>query len=530
MRRFTLILLLVAGCQMSIDDSVSAQVITAPPAELGLDPFYKKYVNCNGIPIISSWRVPDSCLVQAYKTLDAMTRMLHPKVLKSMVDYGTKVGVMARYEGTTDIPEHRIYLNDTSLNWDVRCRGLEGTLELPLTTCAEENILAYQIDQYHAEDILIHEFAHSIHLIGLKRIDPSIDKKLQKLLDKALAEGKYKDTYARENFIEYWAEGVQDWFNVNAEMPLPDGKHNWVNTREDLKRYDPRLWKLLSHYFPQTNEQISKHPKQNLYTCDDAQAWQRMRGNDADQFPAPECRIEPVTDSLRSKLGVTDFYKKYVNCNGIHILSSHRVPDSCLVQAHRTIYAMTSMLSPEVLNAMTRIDMRVVVMARYEGTTDVPEHAYLRNDTTLNWNLRARGLGGTLEEPITSCAEENILAYQIDKYHAEDILVHEFSHSIHLIGILQVDSTINDQLRELLRQARAEGKWERTYAADNFEEYWAEGVQSWFNVNAEVPVPDGKHNHVNTREELKQYDPRLAALIGKYFPDTDARISRHYHE
>jgi len=502
--------------------------ITAPPAELGLDPFYKKYVDCNGIPIISSWRVPDSCLVQAHRTLYAMTSMLPKEVLKSMVDYGTKVGVMARYEGTTDIPEHHFYINDTSLNMDVRARGLEGTLEIPLTTCAEENILAYQIDQYHAEDILIHEFAHSIHLIGLKRIDPNIDEKIQHLMDQAIAEGKYKNTYALENFIEYWAEGVQDWFNVNAEVPLPDGKHNWVNTREDLKEYDPRLYNFLAQYFPETDEQISRHPKVNLYTHDDPEAYARLH-DFSNQFQAPECKIIPVPKELRERLKLSDFYSKYVDCNGIHILSSWRVPDSCLVQAHRTLYAMTSMLSKPILNAMTNVDTRVVVMARYEGTTDVPEHAYLRNDTALNWNLRARGLGGTIEEPITSCAEENILAYQIDKYHAEDILVHEFSHSIHLIGILTVEPGINDELKSLLNQALAEGKWGGTYAGTVFEEYWAEGVQDWFNVNAEVPVPDGKHNWVNTREELKEYDPRLYALIARYFPDTKANISRHSH-
>ena len=502
-------------------------VITSPPKELNLDPFYKKYVDCNGIPIISSWRVPDSCLVQAYKTLYAMTSMLPKKVLKSMVDYGTKVGVMARYEGTTDIPEHHFYINDTTLNWDVRCRGLEGTLEIPLTTCAEENILAYQIDKYHAEDILIHEFAHSIHLIGLNRIDPKIDQKIQKLMDQAIAEGKYKNTYALENFIEYWAEGVQNWFNVNAEMPMPDGKHNWVNTREDLKKYDPRLYKFLSKYFPKTDEQISKHKKVNLYTDDDPEAYRKMREDEPLDMFIPECKITAVPADLKQKLHLSDFYKKYVNCNGIHIMSSWRVPDSCLVQAHKTIYAMTSMLPKEVHDAMTKVDTRIAVMARYEGTTDIPEHAMLRNDTTLNWNLRARGLGGTIQEPITSCAEENVLAYQIDKYHAEDILIHEFSHSIHLIGIIQVYPEINRELRECLRKARAAGKWENTYAGENFEEYWAEGVQDWFNVNAEMPYADKKHNQVNTREELKRYDPDLYNIIARYFPDTNAQIGKH---
>ena len=63
--------------------------------------------------------------------------------------------------------------------------------------------------------------------------------------------------------MEYFAEAVQDWFNVNAEMPHPDGKHNWCNTREELRDYDPDLYALLSEYFPETDMQISKHQKIN---------------------------------------------------------------------------------------------------------------------------------------------------------------------------------------------------------------------------------------------------------------------------
>ena len=58
---------------------------------------------------------------------------------------------------------------------------------------------------------------------------------------------------------------MQDWFNVNAEMPHTDGKHNWCNTREELKDFDPDLYQLLSEYFPETNLQISKHKKINEY-------------------------------------------------------------------------------------------------------------------------------------------------------------------------------------------------------------------------------------------------------------------------
>ena len=238
-------------------------VVTTPPDSLNLDPFYKKYVNVNGIALISSWRVPDSAFVAAHRTLYAMTSMLPKNVLDSMVNRGTRVAIMARYEGTTDIPEHHDLINDTTMNWDLRARGLGGDLNLPLTSCAEENVLAYQIDKYRAEDILVHEFAHSIHLIGLTLAAHDFDTRLKQCYENAKKNGILDGTYRLTDKEEYFAEAVQDWFNVNAEMDHADGKHNWCNTREELQEYDPDLYNLLAEYFPKTNLQISKHKKVN---------------------------------------------------------------------------------------------------------------------------------------------------------------------------------------------------------------------------------------------------------------------------
>ena len=246
-------------------DEESLPAITAPPASMHFDPFYKKYLNANGIPITSSWRVPDSALVQAWRIVKFMTAGLPEDVLNAMIKTKARVAVMARYEGTTDIPEHAHLASDTTVNWDVRARGLGGDMELPLTTCAEENLLAYQIDKYHAEDILVHEFAHAIHLIGIIQVDTTFNSKLEKLLNQAVAQGKYEKTYAKTNIYEYWAEGVQDWFNVNGEVPKPDGKHNRVNTREELKKYDPDLYQLISQYFPEFQVSPSKHSTENRY-------------------------------------------------------------------------------------------------------------------------------------------------------------------------------------------------------------------------------------------------------------------------
>jgi hypothetical protein len=232
---------------------------SVPPASLKLDRFYKKYLDANGIPVISSWRVPDSALRQARRIIIYMTQVLPKPVYEKLVASKVRVAVMARYEGTTDIPEHKYLEKDTIVNWDVRARGLGGDMELPLTTCAEENLLCYQIDKYHAEDILIHEFAHTIHLVGIVQVDSYINSRLRQALNSAISAGKWKNTYAATNIEEYWAEGVQDWFNVNAEVAVPDGKHCFVNTRKELKEYDPQLYAILKSYYPETTDIISCH-------------------------------------------------------------------------------------------------------------------------------------------------------------------------------------------------------------------------------------------------------------------------------
>jgi len=250
---------------------VDTPKITAPPDSLKLDPFYKKYMNVNGIHVCSSWRVPDSCFYAAYVSIKGETDALPKEVLETLKHYKTRIGIMARYEGTTDIPEHHELVNDTTINWDVRARGLgSGGVEEPFSTCAEENILAYQIDKYHAEDILIHEFAHTIHNVGIRPNHPNFNDELQKSLDAAVAKGRWRNTYAATNVEEYFAEGVQDWFNVNAEVDNDngDGKHNKVNTREELRRYDPGLYAILSKYFTPVNKQFSKHKYVNEFDWD----------------------------------------------------------------------------------------------------------------------------------------------------------------------------------------------------------------------------------------------------------------------
>jgi len=53
--------------------------------------------------------------------------------------------------------------------------------------------------------------------------------------------GGAKQCYASRNHAEYWAEGVQCWYDTNRTM---DHDHNHIHTREGIKGYDPGLAKV----------------------------------------------------------------------------------------------------------------------------------------------------------------------------------------------------------------------------------------------------------------------------------------------
>ena len=59
------------------------------------------------------------------------------------------------------------------------------------------------------------------------------------------------------------------------------------------------------------------------------------------------------------------------------------------------------------------------------------------------------------------------------------------------------------------------------YAHKNRSEYWAEGVQCWYDTNRTM---DHDHNHIHTREQLKTYDPHLAKLCAEVLGDSPWRF------
>ena len=230
--------------------------------------------------------------------------------------------------------------------------------------------------------------------------------------------------------------------------------------------------------------------------------------------------VVPVPEELRSKLELDPFYKKYASAKGFPVVSSEKVSDYALKEA---VYLLNQMFGErnDIRQAMIENKVRFVIMAPDEFTTMVPEQRDM--NPAKYWDKRARGLGASRRRPVVSCGEENLLGYEGDPYLTENILIHEFAHAMHGLGMREVDPTFDRRLREAYRAAMDAELWKGTYAAVNHSEYFAEGVQSWFETNREN---DAQHNHVNTREELKEYDPALAKLVEEVYGDRAWRYKK----
>lgn len=234
-----------------------------------------------------------------------------------------------------------------------------------------------------------------------------------------------------------------------------------------------------------------------------------------------------VPDSLK----LAAFYKKYMDADGIPVISSEKVDDKALNVACKIIVGMLAKRE-DIKAYMVKKNCRFMVIGEKEEVCDIPEYAHICNspDSIAYWNKRARGFGGAPEDDLSSsCGEENLICLPGDRYEGENILIHEFAHLIHTVGIVGVDPDFNNKLETVMNHAREKGLWKNTYALSNKEEYFAETVQSFFNCNRYSEKPNGVHNSINRREKLKEYDPEVYQLLLHYFYETDLPICNQVH-
>ena len=311
-----------------------------------------------------------------------------------------------------------------------------------------------------------------------------------------------------------------DQFRQSAEdvagIDLKSDFHKWLATTEELDytealdwfglQFQGKTWKL------KVRENATEAQKARL------ERWLAKTEYRPVTFGKTglESKVTAIPEEVikRYKLDTT-FYKKHLDYKGFSITSSDKVSDEGLYEAR---YLIDKLLGEreDILKAMIKNGARFMVMSPTEMTTHVPEQRHLKNDPKTNWDTRARGLGGKL----SSCGEENLLNLKGDRYRQENILIHEFNHAIHSQGLRTVDPTFNGRLKKTYDSAMEKGLWKGTNVATNPGEYWAEGVQAYFDCMR-------PQFGANTREKLQKYDPGLFALVDEVYKQSKYRYVRY---
>ena len=72
--------------------------------------------------------------------------------------------------------------------------------------------------------------------MAINDLDPSFQAKLEKCFQQAIEEKIWAVNYATSNTAEYWAEGVQSWYDCNR---VNDREHGTIDTRKEVLEQDP---------------------------------------------------------------------------------------------------------------------------------------------------------------------------------------------------------------------------------------------------------------------------------------------------
>lgn len=203
-----------------------------PPPHLNADPYYQKYLDAGGIPILAPESVPNEELRRAQATLFSMVTD-RPDLLDVLAAQNTRILLYDRERGgPSQLPEFADYSES-----DVA--GLFGE------TSYGGAVVAPAMTTYHCNDILIHEIAHALdYAIRIQdwetNREPGFKQARNQAYLSAMEAGLWAGRYESTVSHEYWAEMVVHWLR-------PDVFRTQFGL-SDLSELDSKAARLLEQY------------------------------------------------------------------------------------------------------------------------------------------------------------------------------------------------------------------------------------------------------------------------------------------
>lgn len=235
--------------------------------------------------------------------------------------------------------------------------------------------------------------------------------------------------------------------------------------------------------------------------------------------PPFDCEVSPVT--------TVEGYGQGCDVLGMTVLGGEDVDPAAVSGLAERVYEMLR-FRPDLADAIVGAGLDGRVIGADQRITDLPEYADLYDQYPgTDWRRRGRSFPATELVPYYAGAEENLRCLDDDFYAGEDDFVRTFALTIKRFGLDAVDPATSLAIEQAYGRAIAQGLWENTLAEINDDEYWMEGTQSYFDANlqdeSEDREPNSSHNAIDTRDELREYDPSLWTILASVYDDTDWR-------
>ena len=197
------------GWSEQLHVAVVSTLFPPPPASLGLEMYYQKYMVVSGVEVVAPSLVSDEQMIRSREVITGL-----------LANRSDLLGTLAANSA-------RIYIQD-------RFRGIAygWTAYTPVT------------DPYCRT--FIHEFAHMVHRAIEEQSDGAeFNKRLRAQWQAAINAGRWRGYYAATNFSEYWAETVKFWLWETLPPSL-------AANHAELADYDPEIAKLVEEVFGDT--------------------------------------------------------------------------------------------------------------------------------------------------------------------------------------------------------------------------------------------------------------------------------------
>ena len=244
--------------------------VTEPPARFAIDPFFTKFTYARELPIIASGAVSDAALLRANETVRRLFAYRHD-VLKAMINDGARLVILGRDEPMRALPQ----LRETAVKqrgWD-NARYADYDASTKMMVVPEESLLREAVDRLAGADPVVRVLARAMYArvadrpvdpdwearsprvtqqyeLRVQRLDMRFRDRLQALFEQAVSEKKlWQGTPAANDAVTYWASGVEAYFDATGTGQPQVGAERPITTREQLRQYDPELFKLVDETF-----------------------------------------------------------------------------------------------------------------------------------------------------------------------------------------------------------------------------------------------------------------------------------------